>query len=80
MPSHTVERNARGVIQSISGTCGSDECPVEEHDEDDATITYSCPVTGDVIAEDDVGPADTEPANQPDKTDDLTGGRRRRRR
>lgn len=79
MPSHTVKRTARGVIQTITGTCGSDECPVEEVDEDDGTITYRCPVTGDKIAESDTTPTERQPANQPSKTDDLTGGRRRRR-
>lgn len=79
MPTHSVKRTASGVIQTITGTCRSDECPVEEHDEDDGTIAYRCPVSGDVIAEADTTPTDRQPANQPDTIDDLTGGRRRRR-
>lgn len=78
MPRHSIERDARGRVADISGSCGSDECPIEDVD-DDGSIEYRCPVTDDVlideaaVAEPEV-PDDRKPAT----SDDLTGNRRRR--
>lgn len=79
MPRHSVSRDARGRVADISGTCGSDECPVEDVD-DDGSIEYRCPVTDDVLAEEAaVGTPEVPDDRKPSTTDDLTGDRRRRR-
>ena len=79
MASHTVERTARGVVDGIRSGCGSDECPVEDHDVDAGTITYTCPVSGDTIVTVDTEDDDVEPANRPATTDELQSEKRRRR-
>jgi len=80
MAQHSVERTARGQVASITGTCGSDECPVEDVDEDDGSIEYRCPVTGDVLATvDAVADPKVPDDRRPSTTDELTGGRRSRR-
>lgn len=80
MTSHTVERTARGAVAGITGTCGSDECPVEDVDPDDGSVTYTCPVTGDVVAETDaIDTPDTPDSNRPATTTELQNERRRRR-
>jgi len=79
MPRHSVSRDARGRVADISGTCGSDECPVEDVD-DDGSIEYRCPVTGDTLAEEAaVGEPEVPDDRKPATTDDLTDDRRRRR-
>jgi len=80
MASHTVERTARGVVDGIRSGCGSDECPVEDHDVDAGTITYTCPVSGDTIVTVDVEDAEVEPANKPATTRDLEQKAKNRRR
>lgn len=79
MPNHSVTRDARGRVADISGTCGSDECPVEDVD-DDGSIEYRCPVTDAVLAEeaavdDPEVPEDRRPAT----VDELQNERPRRR-
>jgi len=79
MPRHSVSRDARGRVADISGTCGSDECPVEDVD-DDGSIEYRCPVTGDTLAEEAaVAEPEVPDDRKPATTDDLTDDRRRRR-
>lgn len=80
MVQHSVARTARGQVASIRGTCGSDECPVEDVDEDDGSIEYRCPATGDVLATvDAVADPEVPDDRRPSTTDELTGGRRSRR-
>jgi hypothetical protein len=80
MPRHSVSRDARGRVADISGTCGSDECPAEDVD-DDGSIEYRCPVTDDLLAEEAaVGEPEVSDDRKPATTDDLTDDRRRRRR
>lgn len=79
MPRHSIERTARGNVAGISGTCGSDDCPIEAVD-DDGAIEYRCPVTDDVLATvDAVDTPETPDDRRPSTTDELTGNRRRRR-
>lgn len=81
MPHHSVSRDANGNVSEISGSCGSDDCPVEDVDEDDGSITYLCPVTGDVIVEvEAVDAPETPDDRRPNRVSDLTGQRRRHRR
>jgi len=81
MPQHSVERTARGNVGDISGTCGSDKCPVEDVDPDDGSIEYRCPVTDEVLATvDAVGEPEPDADRRPQTTDEITGQRRRRNR
>ena len=81
MPRHSVSRDARGRVADISGTCGSDECPVEDVDPDDGSIEYRCPVTDEVLAEvEAVDAVEPDAERRPQTTDEISGQRRRRRR
>ena len=81
MTHHSVERTARGNVADISGTCGSDECPVEDVDPDDGSIEYRCPVTDEVLAEvEAVDAVEPDAERRPQTTDEISGQRRRRRR
>jgi hypothetical protein len=77
MPRHTIERDARGRIGGIDGTCGSDECPIEDVDDDGTT--YRCPVTDAVLATvDAVDPPTVPDDRRPATTDELQNTTRRR--
>lgn len=80
MPSHTVERDARGRVARIRGTCTAADCPTHTVD-DDGAERYVCPATGETLAE-RPAPADptVDPDRRPDTTSDIMGRRRRRRR
>jgi len=81
MTHHSVERTARGNVADSSGTCGSDECPIEDVDEDDGSIEYRCPVTDEVLAEvEAVDAVEPDAERRPQTTDEISGQRRRRRR
>lgn len=80
MTRHSVTRTSRGTVARITGNCGADDCPDEDVD-DDGGIEYTCPVTGETLAEvDAVDEPDTPDDRTPASIDDLTGDRRRRRR
>lgn len=79
MTRHSISRTARGQVASIDGNCGSDECPVEDVD-DDGGIEYRCPVTDEVLATvDPVAAPETPDDRRPSTTDELSGDRRSRR-
>lgn len=80
MPHHSVTRDARGNVAGIDGSCRSDECPVEDVD-DDGGITYLCPVTGETLAEvEPVDVPDLPDELTPDTVDEVAKSKRRRRR
>jgi hypothetical protein len=80
MPRHSIERDARGRVANISGTCDAETCP-EEVIDDDGGVVYKCADTGEVLAEEDaVGEPEVPDDRKPATTDDLTGSDRRRRR
>jgi hypothetical protein len=77
MARHTIERDARGRVADISGTCGSEACPVEDVD-DDGGVEYRCPVTDVVLAVvDAVDTPDTPEDRRPATVDDVRPDRRR---
>lgn len=79
MPTHTVERDARGRIARIRGTCDDPDCPVRTVD-DDGAETYTCPATDGTLATVPAPDAPgVDPDRRPDTVDDIRGRRRRRR-
>jgi hypothetical protein len=79
MPRHSIERDARGRVADISGSCGSERCPVEDVD-DDGSVEYRCPESGAVLADEAaVDDPDVPDDRTPATTDDLTIQERRRR-
>lgn len=84
MTRHSIQRDARGRVANISGNCGSDDCPIEDVD-DDGAIEYRCPVTDDVLADEDAvdapkTPDELRPATVSQLQQDRRHARRRRRR
>jgi len=78
MPTHTIERDSRGRVADISGTCGSDRCPIEDVDDG---IEYVCPVTDDVLATvDDVADPETPDDRRPATIDEVKSEQSKRRR
>lgn len=78
MTTHTIKRDSRGRVGTITGTCGSTACPVEDED-DDGSIEYRCPVTDTKLAEvnavDD--PDDVHEDRRPSTVAEIQDDRRR---
>lgn len=80
MTHHTIEHEGNQVVD-IRGTCGSDECPIEDVDEDDGSIEYRCPVSGETLIDvPAVDSPDTPADRKPEPIDDIVGRRQRRNR
>lgn len=78
MPRHSIERDARGRVANISGSCDAEACP-EHVIDDDGSVEYRCPVTDAVLAEEAaVDDPEVPDDRRPDTTDEIRNSKRRR--